>query len=71
MLVLSADHVYRLDFSEVVAAHLDREADLTIVSTRVPIGQAPHHGVIVVDDDGRVTDFGTASASRRACAAER
>lgn len=57
VLVLSADHVYRLDFSEVVAAHLDREADLTIVSTRVPIDQAPHHGVIVVDDDGRVSDF--------------
>ena len=71
VLVLSADHVYRLDFSEVVAAHLDREGDLTIVSTRVPIDQAPHHGVVVVDDDGRVTGFGTTSASRRACAAER
>lgn len=57
LLVLSADHVYRLNFADVVTAHLDRDADLTIVSTRVPIEQARHHGVIEVDADGRVTGF--------------
>lgn len=57
LLVLSADHIYRLDFADVVAAHLEREADLTIVSTRVPLEQAPNHGVVTVDDGGRVTAF--------------
>ena len=57
LLVLSADHVYRLDFADVVSAHLERRADLTIVSTRVPAEQATHHGVVEVDDEGRVIGF--------------
>ena len=54
VLVLSADHVYRLDYAEVVAEHLSRGAECTVVTTEVPLADATHHAVMIVDDDGRV-----------------
>jgi glucose-1-phosphate adenylyltransferase len=57
LLVLSADHVYRLDYNDVIQTHLDAEAACTIVTTEVSIDDAGDHAVITVDDDGRVTDF--------------
>lgn len=57
LLVLSADHVYRLDYNEPIAFHVENDADCTIVSTQVEIDQAPNHAVLKVDADGRVTDF--------------
>lgn len=50
VLVLSADHVYRLDYAEVIAEHLDRGAECTVVTTEVPPADATHHAVITVDD---------------------
>lgn len=55
VLVTSADHLYTLDFRDVVDTHLDAGADLTMVTTR----EAPdpsQHGVVEVAD-GRVTGF--------------
>lgn len=49
VLVLSADHVYRLDYAEVVSAHLARGAECTVVTTEVPAADATHHAVITVD----------------------
>ena len=57
LLVLSADHVYRLDYGDVVATHLEREAAATLVTTRVPIDDASRFGTVEVDDAGRVTEF--------------
>jgi glucose-1-phosphate adenylyltransferase len=57
VVVLSADHVYRLDYTEVIDAHLAAGAECTIVTTEVPIGEAGDHGVVVAGDDDRVTDF--------------
>ena len=57
VLVLSADHVYRLDYRDVLAAHRDAEADLTVVTTRVPLAEAGRSGTVEVDGSGRVTAF--------------
>ena len=57
LLVLSADHVYRLDYNDVIERHLGNDADVTIVTTRVPKEQASNHAVIEVDGDGGVTGF--------------
>jgi glucose-1-phosphate adenylyltransferase len=57
ILVLSADHVYKLDYRDVLAAHLDREAEVTMVTTRVPLERAGRFGNVFVGDDGKVTDF--------------
>ncbi len=56
VLVLSSDHLYRLDYRDVVDTHLRTGADLTMVTVDFD-GDASHHGVATVDDAGRVTDF--------------
>jgi glucose-1-phosphate adenylyltransferase len=55
VLVLSADHVYRLDYAEVVAEHLRRGAECTVVTTEVSPADAAHHAVMIIDDDGRAS----------------
>jgi glucose-1-phosphate adenylyltransferase len=57
VVVMSADHVYRFDYREAIATHTDRDADCTIVTTEVPKDEAGDHAVVVVADDGTVTDF--------------
>jgi glucose-1-phosphate adenylyltransferase len=57
LLVLSADHVYKLDYGPVVDAHLQQGADVTVVTSQVPAGEASRLGVVEVDDGGVVTGF--------------
>ncbi len=57
VLVLSADHVYRIDYRDVIDAHLDREAEVTVVTTRVSMEDAARFGNVQADADGRVTGF--------------
>ena len=57
LLVLSADHVYKLDYNEVVERHRERKADVTLVTTRVPREEASRFGVVEVDGEGRLTGF--------------
>jgi glucose-1-phosphate adenylyltransferase len=56
LLVLSADHIYRLDYSEVVAGHRQSGAAVTVVTTHVPRGEAGEYGVVEVDGE-RITGF--------------
>lgn len=55
VLVLSSDHLYRLDYRDVVDTHLSAGADLTMVTVDFD-GNASDHGVVETDD-GRVTGF--------------
>lgn len=55
VLVLSSDHLYQLDYREVVRTHQDAGAVLTMVTTRFD-GDASQHGVVEVED-GLVTGF--------------
>ena len=57
LLVLSADHVYKLDYGEVIACHQEIQADVTMVTTRVPLADARRFGTVKVDPQGRITDF--------------
>lgn len=58
LLVLSADHIYKLDFRDAVEQHLKTGADVTMVTTTVPPGEtASRFGVVQSDKNGRVTDF--------------
>lgn len=56
ILVLSSDHLYKLDYRDVVAQHLDKGADVTMVTTRTD-EDASRFGVVEVSADGRVTNF--------------
>lgn len=57
VVVMSADHVYTLDFDELVRAHLDSGAGCTIVTTTCSLEEATAHATVVADEDGSVTDF--------------
>jgi glucose-1-phosphate adenylyltransferase len=49
VVVVGADHVYRMDFSQMVAAHVESGARCTVAAIRQPIGLADQFGVIDVD----------------------
>lgn len=51
LLVMSADHVYRFDFDELVRIHLARGDECTVVTTRVEPADAGNHAVLTVADD--------------------
>lgn len=57
VLILSGDHVYRLDYRDMVRNHLDREAVMTIGVIEVPIEEATRMGVLQVDEEFRVVGF--------------
>lgn len=57
VLVMSADHIYKLDYRHAIDAHSKFGADVTMVTTEVPIEQAGRFGTVQVDEDGKVTGF--------------
>ncbi len=59
VVVVGADHVYRMDFSQMVAAHIDSGAACTVAAIRQPIELADQFGVIDInpDDPGRIREF--------------
>jgi glucose-1-phosphate adenylyltransferase len=57
VLVLSADHLYTLDYQTAIAAHREQQADVTVVTTRRPIQHASRHAVVVADTQGTITRF--------------
>lgn len=60
VLVMSADHIYRLDYGDVVRTHLENDAELTMVVTDISdryAENAADHAVVETDAGGRVTGF--------------
>jgi glucose-1-phosphate adenylyltransferase len=57
LLVLSADHVYKLDYAEVIADQRESGAAVTMVTTTVEKEEASRYGVVEVDSDGVVREF--------------
>lgn len=57
VLVLSADHIYRMDYAAMIAAHKRSGADVTVAAMTVPFHEASAFGVLEVDGDGRITHF--------------
>ncbi|MBP6996405.1 MAG: glucose-1-phosphate adenylyltransferase [Phycicoccus sp.] len=51
VVVVGADHVYRMDFSQMVEQHIESGAGVTVAAIRQPIDMADQFGVIEVDDD--------------------
>ena len=56
-LILAGDHIYKMNYAEMIAAHRETRADLTIACFPVPKNQARELGVLSVTADGRVADF--------------
>ena len=57
LLVLSGDHIYKMDYSEMLKAHIKAEADATIAVIGVPIREASRFGIMNTDETGRIVEF--------------
>jgi glucose-1-phosphate adenylyltransferase len=57
IVVLSGDHLYRMDYAEFVALHREKRADVTIAVQPVARADAPRFGILKTDEDGRITAF--------------
>jgi len=57
VLILAGDHVYKMDYGTMLAAHVENEADITVGCIEVPIEQASAFGVMNIDENNRVTQF--------------
>jgi glucose-1-phosphate adenylyltransferase len=57
VLILAGDHIYKMDYGEMIRQHLERKADLTIGCILAPRRESIHFGVMDVDNEGRVTGF--------------
>jgi glucose-1-phosphate adenylyltransferase len=63
VLVLAGDHVYKMDYGEMLAHHVAKGADMTVACLTVPLEDAKGFGVMAVDDEHRVTGFEEKPAS--------
>jgi glucose-1-phosphate adenylyltransferase len=57
VLVLSGDHIYRMDYGRLLVAHAESQADLTIACIAVPLEEAKGFGVMSVGADNRIASF--------------
>lgn len=57
VLILSGDHIYKMDYSEMLAFHKKNKADCTISVIEVPIEEASRFGIMSANDDGSIYKF--------------
>lgn len=57
VLILAGDHIYRMDYNELIAFHCETGADVTVASTRVPLQDASRFGILNAYAGGRVYGF--------------
>lgn len=57
VLILAGDHIYKMDYGPMIAAHVEKSADITVGCIEVPLDQARSFGVMKIDDQARVVSF--------------
>jgi len=57
LLILAGDHIYKMDYDEMLQFHRQEKADATVAAIEVPIEQASSFGVIAVEDNCRIVGF--------------
>ncbi len=57
VLILSGDHIYKMDYAAMLKSHIEREAGATIAVLKVPMEQAHRFGIMEADEEGRITAF--------------
>ena len=57
VLILSGDHIYKMDYEVMLDFHKENNADVTIAAMPVPLEEASRFGIIITDDEGKIEDF--------------
>ena len=57
LLILSGDHIYKMNYAEMLACHKESKADATIAVIEVPMKEASRFGIMNTDETGRIVEF--------------
>ena len=57
VLILSGDHIYKMDYESMLDFHKENHADVTIAVMPVPMEEAKRFGIMITDDKKQITDF--------------
>lgn len=57
VLILSGDHIYKMDYSKMLKDHIDKEADCTIAAIEVPLKEASRFGILNTNADDSIYEF--------------
>ena len=57
VLILSGDHIYKMNYAKMLSAHVRNNADCTIAVLEVPLEEASRFGIMNTDKSGRITEF--------------
>lgn len=57
VLILSGDHIYKMDYRPMLRLHEEQRADLTVAVMNVPPEETSRFGIVLTDESGRVTSF--------------
>ena len=57
VLILSGDHIYKMDYKKLLKAHQDKKADVTLAVIEVPWEEASRFGIVNVDEEKRIVEF--------------
>ena len=57
VLILSGDHIYKMDYEVMLDFHKENNAHVTIAAMPVPIEEASRFGIVITDDNNQVTEF--------------
>ena len=60
VLILSGDHIYKMDYEVMLEYHKANNADVTIAAMQVPMEEASRFGIVITDDNNRITEFESA-----------
>ena len=57
LLILSGDHIYKMNYAKMLAYHKEHKADATIAVIPVPMEEAPRFGIMNTDEEDRIVEF--------------
>ena len=57
VLILAGDHIYKMDYGQMLATHVHNKADMTVACVNVPLEEAKSFGIVGVDGEDRVIEF--------------
>ena len=57
VLILSGDHIYKMDYDKMLEQHIANDADCTIATITVPWEEASRFGILSANEDGRIVEF--------------
>ncbi|MCK8823907.1 glucose-1-phosphate adenylyltransferase [Fuchsiella alkaliacetigena] len=57
IIILSGDHIYKMDYNKMITYHVRKGADLTVAAQRVPMEDASRYGILEADEKMEIVDF--------------